>query len=294
MSCPTLPRDVAVVTIGDEKWVLPLTNIHDEDKAWRVVQHPYVNTVSFHRSLLVATFNLGYFVMANIQHGTEAKQVELCQKRYGGEQDRTISRCTYNAAKFLSHYSLFGLQEVNPIYRSSLEREIGSKFRFVPGDRILVGYDPSVTGPGIAVTPVDFVIPCHPAKDRRGMQVVYFPHLDLLFVNLHAPHNIDLKVEIEACLAPITYKPKRVIMVGDFNDHEGTLLHLHIDVFGKRLRVPGGERINTCCADNGYKSTGDYILVDANEHEYYGRPPNYQRNNPLMSDHDPVVLVSYA
>lgn len=266
------------------------------DGAWQVANYNIPHTVSFYaqNSLKIITLNLGYNVIANIVAGSESSLVEMCQTAYGGgwkDSSRTISTCTYNSAELLSHYTLFGLQEVHPKYRTKLQETIqgfnpSANYKFISGAGILTGFDQNVTGEGVLLTPSTYLL-----KDR-GMQIISFPKLGLIFINLHAPHNINLKKEIEKNCSQIKLSsaPKRVIMVGDFNDFKGSLLTKSIDVFGFHLRIPNATHLLTCCADSEYVYPGDYILTSNYKGEHYGYPPKYVRGRPLISDHDPVVL----
>src|ERR1035438_3722436 len=135
--------------------------------------------------LKIATFNLAFNVMANQVAGSEAPQVELCKASYaeGG------FACTKNAAKFISQYDLFGLQEVNLNYLDDLKvniRAANPKASFVFTHAtyfgnwgVLIGFNERVTGSGQAI--LSGLLPSNPqAPDHRGIQSVYFKRLDLL------------------------------------------------------------------------------------------------------------------
>ena len=303
--------DRLVVRIQGKEYPLPITEItagsyrlHPTEKGWQIQGQSSPYTVTFQRSLRIGSFNLGFNVMSNQVKGSESPRVTACQKAYGGGwHTPLISSCTFNAAKFLSDYDLFGLQEVNPQYRQGLIDTIQSarpdaQFNFISGYRgVMVGFNVKKTGPGVQITPPDYTVPSTPSQDNRGMQAVWFPQLQLLFINLHAPHNIPLRHNIEINLAQIAtmlnQTPERVIMVGDFNDWQGTLLKESVTGLGRTLRVPQSKLVKSCCADSGYSYPGDYIFVDTYHGEYYGLPPGYNRDAPMMSDHDPVVLLTY-
>lgn len=236
----------------------------------------------------ILTFNLGTRVMSNQVQGTEAPLVQMCQNTYnGGWHDNTISQCTYNAAQLISQYDLFGLQEVNPQYESGLLRAIqaiNSNYRFISGYNIITGYNYNITGEGIPLTNNT-----HKIVDR-GLQVIWFPKLRLLFINLHAPHHIDLIGEIHKSLASviIPQNVRYIVMLGDFNDHQRVLLNTSLMLFNVVIALP--NPLLTCCTDNNYTSSGDYILTNGTDITYYGYPQGYIRGQPLMSDHDPVAL----
>lgn len=256
----------------------------------------------------IASLNLGFNVMSNLILGSEGVFVEKCQKMYPtnlgwANTSKELSTCTKNSAKFLSEYDIFGLQEVNKKYQEVFQNTIQNykpekKFKFISSSyfnngAIVIGYDENVLGKGFAVTK-DMKL-SH-GEDKRAIQAVWFPKKSFLFINLHAPHKANLKELIEgSCnkinLTLVKHKiyPNRVIMVGDFNDYKGDLLNKVIEVFRKRLRLPNAKIPKTCCADNGYKLVGDYILDSKREYIYFGIPKNYNR---IYSDHDPVVLIT--
>ena len=312
MSRPVREGDLVIVNVNNQRYPLVINRISTEGihagnylivskwGVWQVSNYTLPHSLSFHfgPQPKVATLNLGYNVMANKLAGSEAPLVKLCQSTYGGgwkDPSQQISACTYNAAELLSNYNLFGLQEVHPSYRQKLEETIrrlnpSADYGFISGPGILTGFDKNVTGEGVQVTPDGHLL------GDRGMQVVWFPRLSLLFINLHAPHDLDLKREIEANLSTVgvnlgKINADRVIMVGDFNDWQGNLLNQSIDLFGHQLRTPTSTPILTCCADSGYTYPGDYILVSDYRGEHYGYPEGYIRGQPPISDHDPLVLI---
>jgi hypothetical protein len=255
--------------------------------------------------LKIACLNLGYQVMANNLSGSERPMVEKCQlsyPKYTGWTDsgHTIAVCTMNSAKFLSQYDLFAVQEVNSKYRDTFLQNITNPhrdFAFLASNSILTGYDRKVMGDGQQLTHNMMI---ESKTDKRPIQAIWFNKLRLLFINLHAPHHIDLKAVIEhACksinntLLHDNLKPNRVMIAGDFNDDTGQLITRSINAFGKIIRIPQGSTApKTCCADSGYKFPGDYILDSQSDgHAYFGLPPGYNRKVTLLSDHDPVVLL---
>jgi hypothetical protein len=254
----------------------------------------------------VCTFNLAYSVMANTLSGSERPQVQNCKKKYPkfegwSNEKKEVSQCSANAAKLLSSYDIFGLQEVHPSYAGAFFREINKHAKnrkFIPyvnnlKKGLMIIADEKVFGKGEELSPSGYTV--GPKNIARGLQVVWFNKHKLLFVNLHAPHNINLKYYIELALnsLKLSVNPERVIMTGDFNDYRGKLIKESIDVFNLKIRNPG-QPPRSCCTDSNYKYFGDYIL-DSLQHEkdtfYYGLPLSYERNNPPMSDHDPVVLI---
>ena len=254
----------------------------------------------------IACLNLGYSVMANIVAGSEAPFVEKCQIDNDGWSDihRNFSKCTFNAVKFLSDYDIFAVQEVNNKYKNVFINKIrlfNPDFHFLSSiyhddTSIMIGYDYNKFGNGIKLTNNTKL--CSKNNDERAIQIIWFSKLSLLFINLHAPHNINLKTEIELVCSTVrlNIKPEKIIMAGDFNDESGQLLKNSINIFGMELRLPENSYVpNTCCSDVGYNYPGDYILVtDYNDDEiYFGLPPDYKREKNLYSDHDPVILIYY-
>lgn len=251
----------------------------------------------------MACLNMGFNVMANKIAGSESEFVELCHKtypRYHGwlTSQKNISYASYNAACFLSNYDIFALQEVNEQYREIFFQAIkiqhpNKNFYFISSYYninkmicLTIGYDQNITGPAITIT---HDLPL----DSRAISIIYFDELSLLFINLHTPHDINLKDVIEQTCNKInlSVQPERIIMAGDFNDYQGKLLNNSINIFGKELKIPSDQKIKTCCADTGYLYPGDYFLDSKSENVYFGLPVNYDRNIDLYSDHDPVVLI---
>jgi len=273
------------------------------------------------KNLKITSLNVGYRVMSNEVKGSEAVFVKLCKETYpkyhGWQNNREeISNCTYNTAKYLTDYNLFGMQELNREFQREFQDEIynlgrskGRNYRFFSnlGDfAVVVGYDKDVMGEGIRITPDNFVF--GEGNNMRGMQAIYFPLRNLLFVNLHAPHNIDLIRGLNNAFQYISQLflqrfgkyDTRVIVVGDFNDYKGVLASRNniLNILGKYLNLHG-EAPRSCCADTNYKYPGDYIFdtqtleetIQKRKAIYFGFPLDYHRKINLYSDHDPVVLL---
>lgn len=256
----------------------------------------------------VACLNLGYSVMSNVVSGSEAPFVNTCQVSYPknkgwSNSEQKISMCSFNAAQFLSNYDLFGTQEVNSKYKDKFFDVVKSinmtkRFEFISSiyhgnTYIVTGYDRDKLGKAISLTDN---MKLSSSSDDRAIQIIWFEKHKLLFINLHAPHNIHLKSTIEKVCRTIQ-TPKqinKIIMVGDFNDASGQLLKSSINIFGTNIKIPIYSHVpKTCCADSNYNYVGDYILTSdySNKDIYFGTPVNYDRNTNLYSDHDPVVLL---
>lgn len=270
----------------------------------------------------IACLNLGASVMSNIISGSEAPFVKKCQLTYpenNGWYNSTeqISMCTFNAIQFLSEYDIFGVQEVNGKHKekfTDMIKSFNENYEFLSSSyhdntSIMTGYDKSILGTGIQLTKN---LKLSSNTDERAIQIIWFNKHKLLFINLHAPHDINLKKEIELVCSKIKLSvvPKKIIMVGDFNDNQGKILNESINIFGMELRLPLFSEIpTTCCADINYNSVGirdetpstrssafgDYILISDydNKNLYFGLPLDYDRNTNLYSDHDPVVLLYF-
>lgn len=250
----------------------------------------------------MACLNLGYSVMSNKISGSEGSFVKKCQLLYNNgwcDINQNFSKCTLNAVEFLSEYDIFSVQEVNNKYKNVFINKIrlfNPNFHFLSSiyhndASIMIGYDYKKFGHGIKLT--NNMKLCS-SDDERAIQIIWFNKHSLLFINLHAPHNIDLKSSIELVCNSIELdvNPEKIIMMGDFNDELGELLYKSINIFGMELRLPNNSYIpKTCCEDVEYEYPGDYIFVSDyyNDKIYFGLPPNHGIN--LYSDHIPVILI---
>lgn len=305
------------------------------------------------RELRISTFNVSYYTMNNTVAGTESDHVAMCQATYPlmdedenyidgydgwFSQEKNISRCTLNAAGFLSKFDIMALQEVDENMQEEFQNTIN--YLAIEGHKIdvsnglaspdefpnhnyltankglVVAYNETLTGPGILVTNPDTPFPIfsdlHTEQDIRVFMLVYFPRLKLLFGNIHSPRGIDYEkqldllftyVEANMNLANTRYQERtgdkmiydRIILAGDFNDSMGQLTDVEINAFGKVMSLPPGPDggvVKSCCTDTGHQYPGDYIFDSEKSHKYYGLPRGYVRGQPLMSDHDPVVLIT--
>jgi hypothetical protein len=251
--------------------------------------------------LSVLSFNMASNVLRNNIAGSEMKFVLRCKDaypKYDGWSDstKTISACSLNAAKLICNYDLFGLQEVpyapsKGLYKTIQALNPSRKFKFVPSNTLTIGYDENVMGKGVPLT--------HRMKmGSRVIQAVWFPKMSILFVNLHAEHNVNLIQLIENACARIPnpglkVPSYRVLMTGDFNDRRGQLLRETLNVFGKNLRIPKKSIApKSCCYGSKFSKVGDYVLDSDYDkgQKYFGLPQNLDRSI-LMSDHLPVNLI---
>lgn len=242
----------------------------------------------------VCSLNISYSTVSNVVRGSEKEFVKLCQKtypKYGGWADssETISQCTMNSINLLKSYDLLGIQEFNHNYINEFNK-LMPEYNFIHGQEITVGYNRKIMGNGKKIQGIKYI----GIKGKvRGIQAIYFDKHRLLFINLHAPHNINILDELTRQLDKIrgklTIQPKRVIIAGDFNDYNGTLLNVDIEFMGLTLKIPDHKAIKTCCYDSNYNFYGDYIF-DSDRSSKYGFLPNYKRFDPPLSDHDPVIL----
>jgi len=250
----------------------------------------------------VISFNLGINIMINKIAGSESQRVKQCQVKYnGGWSDKwDLSQCSKNAADLLRQYDILSLQEVPTENTHALFKEInmnGDYEFFASGGTInnVIVYKKAFyhkQKPKTLVLP----FPTHYKNDdTRSIQTIWFGEIGLIVINVHAPHFIPLKQDLIQSLTVIqkklNVKPKRVIMLGDFNDNEGTLLNQSFKIFGLSVSIPNQKKVISCCTDVGYTDPGDYIFVsDPQNVTYYDLPPKYNRDIDLMSDHDPVSL----
>ena len=253
--------------------------------------------------------------MKNELQGSEKTFVKKCQDKYlsfSVTPANKLSDCTQNAADFLikSRFSIFGLQEVNKTYLNTLtsyiQKHTNSNYQFIIGPEyfapntnlIVTGYNEAITGKGISLSSNLYL---NNAKGipERPMQIIWFAKIGVIFINLHAPHNIDLHKAIQYNIDLVHESTqvegidsvRRVIMVGDFNDDHITLTNKSFSAFGKVMKKENVD-LKSCCDDTDYAYEGDYIFDSEYSHSYYGFPKDYDSDNPpLMSDHHPVVLL---
>ena len=278
------------------------------------------------------------------------------------DKEKLISTCALNSAGFLSSYDIMGLQEVNQKYQNDFFRMIGyfaaetyqlqvndgiidpndpegristkntiPSYKFLTGFQgVTLGYNEAKVGSAVLLTGNTSMFPTN-SKYGRGIIIAYFPGLNLLFINIHAPHEEKLELSLEEEIIrkfqeieskfpsiktifqdkySINMDVQRIIMTGDFNDYRGLLTNVSFKLLGLTMRIPNnlfasdGEVIATCCSDSNHIYPGDYIFDTQNyaldrevygpdylgDHIYYGLPLGYIRTDPLMSDHDPIIL----
>lgn len=283
----------------------------------------------------ILTLNLGFNIMGNTVEGSEAPMVKYCQDKYINNEQlnhngKKISRCTLNSVPLIVDHAVIFLQEVNLKYGKELENAIdrtskiekrryglyeNTYFEGKWGMWILADYD--TYGEGIDLTHPEFHLYAPREKNNfRALQAVYFPKVDALMINVHAPHTNQLQEALEFTLfrlQPLINiilgfsgkqgKEKRgkerrlttVIVGGDFNDHNGLLLedNFHLMIGGIKVKRSVNKELvpYTCCTDSNYKYRGDYILIGS-QHEMiissYEVPKGSDRRNAPVSDHDPL------
>ena len=252
--------------------------------------------------LRVITFNLGNNIQRNIMKGSESQQVEICQRQYPQHQGwslpvtgtnfQILSACTNNAVNWLAQQfpDLIGLQEVVENYLPEMVKIINLQtrqtYKSILAGTTAVIYNPVIFGEGYLLTSPDLVI----RESKRSVMLVWFPFPEILVINLHAPHNIDLEVNIKTVMDSIdlVVQPKRILMTGDFNDTSPMPLTF-ISLFGFECKQPGVAPIS-CCTDRNYQHRGDYIFDSKPGVKFYGVPTEVPKL--LMSDHYPVLYDS--
>lgn len=250
--------------------------------------------------LKIITFNIATHVQRNIIYGSEKIRVRQCQDKYpkyGGWSQKPkvgqiiLSQCTLNATEWLASQraDLIGLQESTMTYLPKIVRVMNEQtdihYEAIGSGPVQFIYNIKTLGRGYLLSPPNLYI----VQPSRQMIVVWFPQIQLLAINLHAPHNVDLEKEIINTFnrVPIGVNPSRIIMVGDFNDAYHQPL-VQLALMGRILRQHGIAPYS-CCTDMNYTLVGDYIFdTEYQWPGFYGISPDAFSN--LMSDHYPVVF----
>jgi hypothetical protein len=191
------------------------------------------------------------------------------------------------------------LQEVVVEYLPLMMKHFPETYQTVGSSSTYFIYNSSVFGQGQLLSHKRLYI----IQEGRPMIIVWFPKVELLAVNLHAPHKINLKDGIEKTFNSVkissSIHPKRIIITGDFNDAYYAPLQ-ELNLMGKVLRQHSSPP-KSCCADSSYNYSGDYIFdSDLMMKGFYGVPSDARNpilyhfpsgtKSRLMSDHDPVVF----
>lgn len=256
--------------------------------------------------------NLGYNVISNNISGSEAALVQQCYDVYGPcLHPCGLSYCTKNALDIILNCcvdspEVIGLQEINIAFKdtikSYLQTRANDTYDFYESRYgtacIMLAVKSTLFGPGYPLTLEDE--PFAEPPDPRTLQAIWFPIKDILLINLHAPHNIDIRLTLERkmdlimnTITPNIY-PERIIITGDFNDGQGTIGNAPLYMFNQYVTIPSTVHVTTCCDDVNYIYPGDYIMDSVLYNDtYYGYPPGYIRKQPLMSDHDPIMYRTW-
>lgn len=243
--------------------------------------------------LKIVTFNIGENIQKNKILGSESAFVSKCQAnypKYSGWSEYVLSQCTSNAAIWLAKQKpdLIGLQEVVQTYLYEMldviNNDTEKTYESIGSGPVRFIYNVETLGTGYLLSPPKLYM----IEPKRELIVVWFSKVQILAINLHAPHQVNLKEEILNTLnkVQIYVNPKRIIIVGDFNDGYYESL-TQINFKGKILRQHGNPP-KSCCADSNYSTIGDYIFdSEYMKGGFYGIPKDAY--DILMSDHYPVV-----
>lgn len=279
-----------------------LSNLSSPSK---MISHLILEIISSNNICTIISYNLGYNIVLNQIRGSEYKMVERCQQEYNGgwKIQKKLSQCSANAFDFLanSKADIIGLQEINmelwPYLKQYYNNLTNNKFEYFIGINTILGSNMDIMGKGIQVISEHFYIG---EKDKRGMIAIFYPKYGYLIINIHMPHNMEIIDSINERINKYIESKidgqlvKRIIIMGDFNDGKQEInSNTFISGFNKKIRLPKFPLPLTCCNDVNYIFSGDYILdsnLDLNI--YFGIPPLYERHNPLISDHDPVILIT--
>ena len=244
----------------------------------------YSFVISQSDRLKIITFNIASQVQRNIPSGSEEILVRACQAKYpkyGGWSEHPknghliLSQCTFNTAIWLAshHPDLIGLQESTSTHLfeivEAINRRTSHQYESVGAGPVQFIYNIESFGKGYLLSPPDL----HMIQIGRRMIIVWFPQIKLLAVNLHAPHQVDLKKQILDTFntVPINVNPDRIVMMGDFNDAYNQPL-TQLTIMNKILRQHGSPP-HSCCTDMEYRLIGDYIFDSEYQRSgFYGIP----------------------
>ncbi len=279
------------LTLKEVKLLNQLIGVHGNPKLYLFTYQ----SDSSESKLRLITFNLGGRVQTNQVKGSEAPLVKLCQKKYSATKGWaypmnpkgfTLSQCTLNATIWMNKQGadLIGLQEVSSQYLPLMMEHFPRSYQSIGYATVSFIYNQEKLGRGQMLAPTDLSI----TQPGRYMLAVWFPKVKLLAINLHAPHQVDLKKEIQKTFKYVKTKsiiPSRIIVTGDFNDAYHPPLQ-NMTLMGKPVKQHSSPT-KSCCTDSNYQYYGDYIFdSDYSSPGFYGISSDARQK--LMSDHYPV------
>ena len=282
------------LTLEEVKLLNQLTGMHGNPKLY-LFTYKSNSSDSPGSKLRIITFNLGGRVQTNQVQGSEAPLVKLCQKKYSvtkgwayprNPKGFTLSQCTLNATIWMNKQGadLIGLQEVSSQYLPLMMEYFPRSHQSIGYATVYFIYNQDKLGRGQMLAPTDLAI----TQPGRYLLTVWFPKVKLLAINLHAPHKVDLKKEIQKTFKWVKTKsivPRRIIVTGDFNDAYYPLLQ-NLTLLGKVVKQHSSPT-KSCCTDSNYQYYGDYIFdSDYSSPGFYGISSDARQK--LMSDHYPV------
>jgi endonuclease/exonuclease/phosphatase family metal-dependent hydrolase len=255
--------------------------------------HVAINLVGGHRIIIastllkVMTFNLGYNVQRNLVQGTEAPQVELCQQNDsdGWLIPGLLSSCTANALNFISDQNpdIVLLQEVDETKFDFFLQQLrdataynNRHYVFEQHKNVVIVYDARTLGYATVVKRTNY-------RNHRFRPILVLRFGDLIVVNVHAPHHIDIRRETERALRGTASGARRVILGGDFNDSGNRFKRIRLGQKKQLLLKRPLVVEPSCCTDSDFSYFGDYILDTRDPITY----TTYQLE--FASDHFPIV-----
>lgn len=272
-------------------------------------------------AIKVLTYNICWECMSGTSTEGSAKELgakcvldikkkrTYCAENIGDEIDRIYDH--YNSAKYengeIEPWDFIGLQEAKDyktlINTSSSLKELKSAAR----SGLATFYNPKYT--------LKKEIYGKVSAGGRPVQILIFSP-DTIFINVHAGHNPtqrDLENNIGKTLKAnmrsseiSKLKEHRLIVVGDFNDHDGILWAnqkkgmpfrpLNSAGISTPVYLPAAPPKTCCKMDIPYpitrvKSPGDYIFDSVRNADFKFKVPTFYDKNTPKSDHLPVIYV---
>jgi hypothetical protein len=259
-----------------------------------------------------------------------------CKKKTNPIDTETHTQCLLNVVDVLNsldNYDFIGLQEAAN-WKAIYDRITNVHLKFIHTKynnvELVTFYNSSKIN--IIAVKSGFLNP-NPDVDIRPYHIIFcydkISNKHIIFINLHNGHNKDdfSKTKLQNKFKEYNLIMKTleqhqndnydncqdkeihefdlksnfnentfIIIVGDFNDHNGEHFYRGFKPFKKTdlninniiVSINGLKPKKTCCLDNNYNNYGDYILFSNNFEPYYNNKIYPLEKSKLYSDHLPI------
>ena len=256
---------------------------------------------------VVISYNLSWATQKDVISGSEIKHVKKCVEKYGEKAIpyKKLSGCTdnlvnnillFNKKNPTNTFDIFCAQEGTKEYVDLIYNKLNKSKKynicksFISRTLLWTIYKKSFG------KPTELFKGHFKNHKGRPIQILYFKNINLILINAHFPHEVEIKQLIKINILPyikMYLNKSRIIFCGDFNDSNSQLIKendAELKLDNIIMKTENAKNVKSCCYNSNFTDIGDYIF-DSKKINYFGIIPIFNKIK-LASDHKPVISIN--